>query len=59
MAVQLHDPDVNVGCEEQHCCGHVRFLTLLQDGEVRKQFERVLKKQGFKIKLGTKAGGVA
>lgn len=27
-----------------------------QDGEVRKAFERSLKKQGFKFKLNTKVG---
>lgn len=30
------------------------FLLILQDGEVRKAFQRSLTKQGFKFKLGVK-----
>jgi len=32
---------------------------MLQDGEIRKQFERSLKKQGFSFKLNTKVTAAA
>ncbi len=34
----------------------VLLCCAMQDGEVRKQFERSLKKQGFAFKLNTKVG---
>ena len=38
-------------------CVLVLSLPVVQDGEVRKAFQRSLTKQGFKFKLGTKVNG--